>query len=161
MALNILLPLSAHYTRQSRIVNWRLIKPAMHDNQHYVNSLWSNLSHLYGRQLRPVTCWLVLVYIPIWLLAEVETILFWRKHMCWVQKWTLQHGIAYDVYVSYMVRCARAYTQYQDVCVLHKLLITRFLSQSYLRDEFRRAFKYFLKKYPDLIGKNDALLQTH
>ncbi len=68
---------------------------------------------------------------------------------------------AYGVYVSQLVRYARACTHYHDVCARHELLVKRLLSQGYLSDELRRTFKSFWKKYPDLTGKYSVLLQDH
>ena len=58
---------------------------------------------------------------------------------------------AYDVYVSQLIRYARACSNYQDFMERGKVLTTRLLSQGYQKTKLVAALKKFYRRHHDLV----------
>ena len=60
---------------------------------------------------------------------------------------------AYGVYVSQLIRYARASSAYSDFLVRSRLLTSKLLGQGYNRFKLITTFKKFYGRHSDLIGK--------
>ena len=60
---------------------------------------------------------------------------------------------AYGVYVSQLIRYARAFSAYSDFLVRSRLLTSKLLGQGYNRFKLITTFKKFYGRHYDLIGK--------
>ena len=60
---------------------------------------------------------------------------------------------AYGVYISQLIRYARACSNYSDFLERHKHLCTRLLSQEYEEMRLKRSLTKFFFKYQDLVDK--------
>ena len=60
---------------------------------------------------------------------------------------------AYGVYISQLIRYARACSNYSDFLERHKHLRTRLLSQEYEEMRLKRSLTKFFFKYQDLVEK--------
>ena len=65
----------------------------------------------------------------------------------------IRSGPSYGVYILHLIRYARCCIYYGDSGYNHKLLVDRFLSQSYKFNGLRNSFLKFHGRYPDLIEK--------
>ena len=60
---------------------------------------------------------------------------------------------AYGVYISQLIRYARACSNYSDFLLRHKVLSNRLLKQGFLRSRLVNSFKKFFGRYHDLVEK--------
>ena len=60
---------------------------------------------------------------------------------------------AYGVYISQLIRYARACSHYQDFLQRHRNLLRKLLSQGFVKSRLIVFLKKFIGRYPDLIEK--------
>ena len=60
---------------------------------------------------------------------------------------------AYGVYASQLIRYARCCSNYSDLLLRHRALVTRLLSQGYKVNRFSNTFKKFYGRHTDLVGQ--------
>ena len=62
-------------------------------------------------------------------------------------------SISYGVYISQLIRIARASSYITDFNTRNKLLTQKFLKQGYRNYKLRKTFSKFYRRYYDLISK--------
>ena len=60
---------------------------------------------------------------------------------------------AYGVYASQLIRYAHCCSNYSDLLLLHRILVTRLLSQGYKVNCLSNTFKKFYDRHTDLVGQ--------
>ena len=63
------------------------------------------------------------------------------------------HSTSYGVYISQLIRFARASSRVADFNTRNKLLTQKLLKQGYLYRKLRKTFSKFYRRYYDLISK--------
>ena len=63
----------------------------------------------------------------------------------------VRYAPAYGVYVSQLIRYARACSNYQDFLARAKMLTDKLLKQGYLRPRLQSTFKKFYGRHQELI----------
>ena len=65
----------------------------------------------------------------------------------------VSHSTSYGVYISQLIRFARASSYITDLNTRNKLLAQKLLRQSYRYHKLRKTFSKFYRRYYDLISK--------
>ena len=60
---------------------------------------------------------------------------------------------AYGVYASQLIRYARCCSNYSDLLLRHRVLVTRLLSQGYNVNRLSNTFKKFYGRHTNLVGQ--------
>ena len=69
-------------------------------------------------------------------------------------------SISYGVYISQLIRFARASSYVADFNTRNKLLAQKLLKQGYLYYKLRKTFSKFYRRYYDLISKFQVVLKS-
>ena len=67
---------------------------------------------------------------------------------------------AYGVYISQLIRYARASSNYSDFCKHYLYLRNRLLNQGYKKIRLIRSLKKFIFRYQDLVEKYSVSAET-
>ena len=70
------------------------------------------------------------------------------------------HSTSYGVYISQLIRFARASSHVADFNTCNKLLTQKLLKEGYRYDRLRKTFSKFYRRYYDLISKFQVGLKS-
>ena len=130
-------------------------------SQIFSSELQLNKANTYDTEAAFLTCicqFLMILFLPKFIINV--TILIFKLLISHFFDGDVPRSTSYGVYISQLIRFARASSDVADFNTCNKLLIQTLLKQGYRYHKLRKTFSKFYRRYFDLISKFQVGLKS-